>query len=467
MMLQTLLPELERLARDVGETTVQDGVQGLARELARGHLRLAVVGPVGAGKSSLINALLGRPLLPEGSLRTTGRVVAVTTGGGAATFEGNRPGGPGTTLTESQFQNACLGAGRWASVSASVAPAEPLPLPITLLDTPGLDSAPLELPDADALIVVVDYRSELPPEIERLAPGRQHLLRVINFCPSPLPDQRTVALEQRLTQLFGSPAPTLRIMDRSSAGLPETPIRSAMQDLLAQDPRVRLAHKTLVWEALKLWQQLDQALTAHELDAATQRTAAAAAQERVRRLEALQGQALDAVTAWRKRVAAELASQVERLEPAELDARCADLDLAISQLGAELRTVLRDLLDQAPAVTPVPAAAADAPRRWATDPFVDTTPPVKQYLVKLQRDLQSRKADLLARYSTAADDLASELGALTGRHFAALVAAQQATHRSAAAAAQTTTARLASLRTRLQALGESLRRLSANHPRIP
>lgn len=474
-MLQDVLADMGRLARELGAAPVAQAIGDFSAQLARGPLRLAVVGPVGAGKSSLINALLGQPLLPEGRLRTTGRVVTVTTGGRAIALEGLRPDGTRAPMSEAQFQNACLGAGRWALVSAGAPPAEPLSVPITLADTPGLDPSGAAIPPpvlselkkADGLILVSDYRSALTDQAATWLKAvcreisDRAILWVCNFCPSPFPDERTAALEQWVVRTCGRPVQTLRVMDRDKAGFPPAPIHAAVQALLTGDERLRLAGRTLVWEAMQLWQRLESALAAQETEAAARREAAAAAEGRIRQLELLRDQGLDAAATFRSRVEEQFVAQIaDRLVQTELDARCATLDLTISRLGAELRTALRGVLDQASVLAAAaPPGAAERPRRWTPDQLADSTPPCKKYLVKRQRDPASLKADLLHRYRTAAGDLATRVQELIGGQFDGLLAAQRQKHEELAAAAQRSGARLNSLRAGLQATGESLRRL--------
>lgn len=65
-----LTAELGRLARGVGDFEIWPEIAGVARDVER-PLRVAIVGEFNAGKSSLINALLGEDVAPVGILPTT------------------------------------------------------------------------------------------------------------------------------------------------------------------------------------------------------------------------------------------------------------------------------------------------------------------------------------------------------------------------------------------------------------
>lgn len=65
-----LCGELTRSARLLGELEVSRDIEGVLRDLDR-PLRVAIVGEFNAGKSSLINALLGEDVAPVGILPTT------------------------------------------------------------------------------------------------------------------------------------------------------------------------------------------------------------------------------------------------------------------------------------------------------------------------------------------------------------------------------------------------------------
>ena len=65
------LETLAQVARELGIADVERQAESLAERLAEGRFNVAVLGQFKRGKSSLINALLGRPILPTGIVPVT------------------------------------------------------------------------------------------------------------------------------------------------------------------------------------------------------------------------------------------------------------------------------------------------------------------------------------------------------------------------------------------------------------
>lgn len=66
------------VARELGLGSIASQIESDAtRRLDTGRLRVLVLGEIKHGKSSLINALVGTPLLPVGVTPTTGAIVSV------------------------------------------------------------------------------------------------------------------------------------------------------------------------------------------------------------------------------------------------------------------------------------------------------------------------------------------------------------------------------------------------------
>lgn len=145
-------------------------VQDTHRRLDEDRLRVAVIGEIKHGKSSLINALIGKETLPTGVTPTTGAVVRVHTGDE-----------PGPWLDKGEQGRERLPADRFAQLAKGpkkgAAPTEAqegqlelivdndvMPASLELVDTPGInDIAEFrgavsrgELPRADVLVLVLD-----------------------------------------------------------------------------------------------------------------------------------------------------------------------------------------------------------------------------------------------------------------------------------------------------------------------
>ncbi len=139
-----------------------------ARRLHESQLRVLVIGEIKHGKSSLINALLGQPLLPTGVTPTTGAVVRVRRGDEAGYY-----------LIDAVGQREALDAARFGPLARGkeAAPGalearwtgDRLPANIELLDTPGANDIDRlrglvsrgELPGADVLVLVLDSTQAL------------------------------------------------------------------------------------------------------------------------------------------------------------------------------------------------------------------------------------------------------------------------------------------------------------------
>jgi len=136
------------------------------RRLKESRVRAVVVGEIKQGKSTLVNALMGRIVLPSGVTPTTGAPVLIRVG---------TPSGPHVErngelqpIEQSAFEQRCrgLGDGNGAPQGDLVYLVEPgtLPSELEFVDTPGVnDMSHLraaisqgELPRADILVLVLD-----------------------------------------------------------------------------------------------------------------------------------------------------------------------------------------------------------------------------------------------------------------------------------------------------------------------
>jgi ribosome biogenesis GTPase A len=189
------LGELGRLARAVGAAAVAADAETLARRVEEGRFYIACVGQFKRGKSTLINALIGSPILPVGVLPVTSLVTVVRYGErrsarafAAAEWNEIDPGRLADWVSEAGNPGNEKGI-------RSVEVFEPSPLlasGMCLVDTPGLGSvfaastaATRELiPHIDAVLAVLGAdppisgeELELLAEVARQTP---HLLLVLN-----------------------------------------------------------------------------------------------------------------------------------------------------------------------------------------------------------------------------------------------------------------------------------------------
>lgn len=137
----------------------------LLRKQAAGELTLAFCGHFSAGKSSMINALCGKKVLPSGPVPTSANVVTIRNGASKAVI--HRPdGGLGETLNVSTEQLAayCKEGGEYSAIEVwddiSILGGHGV-----LMDTPGVDSTDdghrqathSALHMADVVFYVMDY----------------------------------------------------------------------------------------------------------------------------------------------------------------------------------------------------------------------------------------------------------------------------------------------------------------------
>jgi small GTP-binding protein len=170
---------LATLAAEFGHNDVALAIRDDAkRRLDDGRVRIVVLGEIKHGKSTLINALLGSPLLPIGVTPTTGAVVAIRVDTqqqrtGTFLIEAN---GERTELAPERFEQLARGKGHDEAgrTPELLVDAELLPATLELIDTPGFNDidrfraavSRSELPRADVLVLVLDAtqvlsRSEL------------------------------------------------------------------------------------------------------------------------------------------------------------------------------------------------------------------------------------------------------------------------------------------------------------------
>ncbi|SMF87138.1 Dynamin family protein [Paenibacillus uliginis N3/975] len=140
-------------------------IEDLIRKQATGELTLAFCGHFSAGKSSMINALCGKKVLPSGPVPTSANVVTIRNGASKAVI--HRPdGGLGETLNVSTEELAayCKEGGEYSAIEVwddiSILGGHGV-----LMDTPGVDSTDdghrqathSALHMADVVFYVMDY----------------------------------------------------------------------------------------------------------------------------------------------------------------------------------------------------------------------------------------------------------------------------------------------------------------------
>ncbi|MBW4085613.1 dynamin family protein [Paenibacillus sp. S150] len=161
-------PGLRKLMQQWGDTAAEQIIMELEAKAAAGELTFAFCGHFSAGKSSMVNLLCGRPVLPSGPVPTSANIVSIRSGAPRVLLypqtneSGVRPA-PWETTPE-QLQEFCRRGGDYSAIDVW----ENVPLlgrHGVLMDTPGVDStdnghqaathSALHL--ADVVFYVMDY----------------------------------------------------------------------------------------------------------------------------------------------------------------------------------------------------------------------------------------------------------------------------------------------------------------------
>jgi GTP-binding protein EngB required for normal cell division len=187
---------LERLAARAAAVDIARQARELADRVVEGRFYVACVGQFKRGKSTLLNALVGRPILPTGVVPVTSAVTVLRQGAEAAArvrFEDGRsraipPEEVGAWVSESENPGNRKGV---RAVEVFV-PSPLLDRGMCLVDTPGLGSVSgasaavtrAFVPHLDAALVVVGADPPLSGDelqlVEEVAEQVRHLVFVLN-----------------------------------------------------------------------------------------------------------------------------------------------------------------------------------------------------------------------------------------------------------------------------------------------
>jgi GTP-binding protein EngB required for normal cell division len=161
------LPALSVLAADAGASELAAEADSLAARLAEGRFYVACVGQFKRGKSTLINALVGEPILPAGVVPVTA-VVTVVRHGPERTARVRIADGewrvvPWAELTDYVSEDRNPGNRKGVAAVEAFVPSRLLAGGMCLVDTPGLGSVFAEataatrafVPHIDAALVVI------------------------------------------------------------------------------------------------------------------------------------------------------------------------------------------------------------------------------------------------------------------------------------------------------------------------
>lgn len=221
------LAAVAALARDVGQPHLADALDAATADLAAATVTVAFVGELGAGRSAVVNGLVGAGVCGVSATRATGVPTLLRWGPTAAaarcrTVEGQARREPIALadVADAGLQPA-TGDGTWLDVEL---PRGLLATGIQLLDLPGLGggmAAPQAgallrgLEDADITVYVADSATELTTvdldlitEISRACPSVAVVLTRIDLHPHW---RRIVEIDQRHLAAAGIDAPVVPV----------------------------------------------------------------------------------------------------------------------------------------------------------------------------------------------------------------------------------------------------------------
>ena len=131
------------LARRVGDARAENQARALLARLATDRFQLAVVGQFSRGKTTLMNALLGGPYLPMGTLPMTSVITVVRYGSHPRAIVRRRAAGLGVEIPVAEVADYVAQSStrraeqQVVSVEVEI-PAEILRLGFEFVDTPGV-----------------------------------------------------------------------------------------------------------------------------------------------------------------------------------------------------------------------------------------------------------------------------------------------------------------------------------------
>jgi predicted GTPase len=210
-------------ASRIGASSAADALQALQAKLDNPQLHICFVGRTSAGKTTLINTLLGHSVLPHTADPTTAVVVEVRNSpeGQSRTLEVNSEGKL-RQVTKGEFLKLCR---QPAGAQRLILEQEALPYGIRarIFDTPGYDSIYEQhtevlshfISQADLLVLVVLYRAGLcAPDLgfvqllhDVFGSALPPIMLLMNRVPSGVDagDRRIVEIETAIKERIGTP----------------------------------------------------------------------------------------------------------------------------------------------------------------------------------------------------------------------------------------------------------------------
>jgi GTP-binding protein EngB required for normal cell division len=190
------LDEIRAIALEIRASEIADDAAALAARVAEGLFYVTCIGQFKRGKSTLINALIGAPLLPSGVVPVTAAITIVRYGdtvrAGVLFEDGRQAQVDPSTLRDYITEERNPGNAKQVRAVEVAAPSNLLASGMCLVDTPGLGSIFEQntgttrafLPHIDAALIVLGADPPLSGEeaavAEEIARDVPHIVFVLN-----------------------------------------------------------------------------------------------------------------------------------------------------------------------------------------------------------------------------------------------------------------------------------------------
>lgn len=210
---------LQKTAKDI----IAPDLEGLAKivkyKIENDERYIIVLGETSCGKSTLVNSLINRPLIPTSSIPTTGQIVQVSLSNDSKDkyFKIDRSGNPKEISYPIFRKLACSNDENILELRANISADNDFLDNSYILDTPGYNSVISKhpvvfsdfVPQSDAIIYVINYRKGLTqtdlPYIESIyqeGKAKKQVYFVLNFKDDTQPDKKTRKIRQQLASRF-------------------------------------------------------------------------------------------------------------------------------------------------------------------------------------------------------------------------------------------------------------------------
>ncbi|HUJ15656.1 MAG TPA: dynamin family protein [Thermoanaerobaculia bacterium] len=266
-----LLAQMANVIRSYGFVEFRPALQSLVRRLEEKTFNIALFGRVSAGKSSLLNALLGAPLLPVGVTPITAIPARVRSGSPARILVRFEEGQPQELPIEQlrEFASEEFNPDNRKRVSRLdvICPSTRVPEGVEFVDTPGIGALATGgaaetfayLPRADIAVVLIDIGSSIGSDelmilrllVDAAIPVRIALSKGDLVDGGSRERMQRYVIEAVRKELGTAPPVSVVSSVPQGAALLDAWLKSEIEPLLAESGRLRVQSINRIGEALR------------------------------------------------------------------------------------------------------------------------------------------------------------------------------------------------------------------------